>query len=260
MGWGVGESPTQGWVFVTGISPESKEKVEKLRKSGVKVAAYWIGSDSLCAVTDEKYRKNIPEYDIHFCVHERIQKELAGWQVSSHVLYPCWRNFLATTSQKKKKLVGVYMPDPGRLYMYTECVKIAEENSNLNFLFYGLQKYDNLPKNVLHGGRLTPEQVAEKTSDITVMLRLTQHDGFPVGGIEAKIRNLHVIENYPYPGFLFARTMEDVNEYLRDDLVHAGDSGPWPSWYRENCSPERFKEQVFSCLNQPSESLLSIRA
>lgn len=68
LGWEVGTSPTQGWVMLCGVSPKDKELVERLRKEGVRVAGYWIGSDSLCAVTQPAYRREIPECDLLFCL------------------------------------------------------------------------------------------------------------------------------------------------------------------------------------------------
>lgn len=252
LGWEVGETPTQGWVFLCGVSPESSEKVKKLREGGAKVAAYWIGSDSWCAKQDPEYRRHITEYDVHICVHERIAEELKSWQVDSHVVYPAARNISEGLPPTNEKLVGVYMPSLGDLYMFRECVQIAEENPQLKFLFYGMTEYPKLPKNVLGGGRLSAEEVGELNKNMSVMLRLCRHDGFPVGGIEFEMRNRHVIENYPYPGFLYAPTMDAVNEYLRSDAVHGGNFSAWPMWYRKYCGKEMFKNRVYACLGLDS--------
>ncbi len=68
--------PSQ-WAFFVGVHPNLKKIVEDCRKKKIKTAAYWIGSDSLCAMQDVNYRSQIPEFDKHFAVHERIQKELS---------------------------------------------------------------------------------------------------------------------------------------------------------------------------------------
>jgi hypothetical protein len=79
---------------------------------------------------------------------------------------------------------------------------------------------------------------------MSVMLRLVRHDGNPVSGIEAKQRNRHVVENFPYDGFLYASTMEDVAKLLQDEKTHQADNGPWPWVYRARCGKEFFKEAV----------------
>jgi len=239
FGSALGGNAPEGWSFLVGVSPDSAGQIKKLREKGVKVAAYWIGSDSACAVQDPSYRANVPECDIHLGVHERIQQELSMWGVKSNVVYPCARNYSDGEPPPDNKCVGVYMPHTGSLYMYKQCVQVAKENPDLPFYFYGMAGYPGLPDNCIDGGRIKPED----SPKISVMLRLCEHDGFPVGGIEAKMRGLHVIENFPYPGFLHAKNLDDVNNYLQSD-IHDGDQTDWPAWYREQCSPQRFNENV----------------
>lgn len=198
-------APSSDWLMVVGMSPSDKELVDKLRADGQKVVAYWIGSDSMCAVQNEEFRKNIPECDVHIAVHERIADELSAWGIKAGVVYPCARTPSAGLGICESPLVGVYMPEP-ELYMLDECVEVANDNPALPFVFYGAEGYDGLPANVKDGGRMTPEEVGGLSDKISVMLRLCKHDGFPVGGIEMKMRNRHVIENFPYPGFLYAET------------------------------------------------------
>jgi hypothetical protein len=252
LGWGVGTSPTQGWCILCGVSPKDKELVANLRKDGVKVAGYWIGSDSLCAIQDTNFRRNVPELDLHLVVHERIQKELSLWKVESKVLYPCARNYVTSHVLPKEKTVGIYSPSPSPndLYMHDLCVQIATENPGVKFVFYGAS-YDALPENARSAGRMEPDDTQDLYSQFSCILRLCLHDGFPVGGIEAKVRGLHIIENFPYPGFLYAPTVEKVNEYLHDEATFQIDSGPFPAWYRQECCKEAFKEKTWKLLDLP---------
>lgn len=244
--------PKDDWVFLVGVDPaHCKTQVQEARSKGQKIAAFWIGSDSLAALQDANFRKNVPTFDVHFAVHERIQAELASWKVPAQVVYPCARNYFTANEVPKrdpnvKRVVGIYSPTPGPedLYMHNDCVQIAKENPDIQFVFYGAEKYQDLPDNCLDSGRMTPEDTKDIYSKFSCILRLCHHDGFPVGGIEAKIRNLNVIENFAYPGFLFAETLEDVNRVLQDPKTHEEDKGPWPAWYRENCSPEAFGRRV----------------
>lgn len=242
-------APGEDWLLYVGVDPGCKKKVETLRSGGQRVAAYWIGSDSRCALTQKDYRREIPEFDVHLCVHERIAEELKRWGVEATVVYPCARNPSDGLGKPQGRLVGVYMPEP-TLYMFDECLQVARENPDLRFVFYGAPEYVGLPANVTGAGRMTPEDTGALIDSFSVVLRLCQHDGFPVGGIECKQRNRHIIENYPYPGFLFAETLEEVNAFLQDPAVHEGDFGPWPSWYREKCSPAAFQKNVLAAFSK----------
>lgn len=242
------------WIFVVGASPEALTFVPEARKQGKKVALYWIGSDSLTALGDSVYRKNIPECDIHFSVHERIQEELESWGVKSNVVYPCARNYFTKDEVPKRRSVGrsvgVYSPSPGPndLYMFNECLQVARENRDVEFIFYGADAYSKMPDNCVDAGRMTPEDTKDIYARVGCIMRLVQHDGFPVGGIEAKIRNMKIIENFPYPGFEFAETLEDVNKLLKKEETFQEDKGPWPSFYREMCAPKAFKKNIEAAL------------
>jgi hypothetical protein len=242
------------WAFFVGVTPGLKEKVDGFKALGAKTCGYWIGSDSFAALQNPKHRAGIPEFDLHVAVHERICKELASWGVKSEVLYPCARNFVTDGGHPDDKVIGIYAPTPrsNDIYMFDVCKQIAKENPDKRFIFYGAT-YDELHENCTDSGRMSPEETKDLYSKFSVILRLCQHDGFPVGGIEARIRGLNVIENYPYPGFLFADTIEKVNELLNDEDTHKIDTGPWPAWYREQCHPDTFKEKLECLLSLPSE-------
>jgi hypothetical protein len=244
---GVGTEPLEGKTgLMVGVSPNPF--VKACKEKGMKMVGYWIGTDSYQALHQVAFRKNIDQFDVHICVHERIQKELEVWGIKAHVVWPCARNYSKGLPPATEKLVGVYMPEP-TTYMFEECIQVARENTEIPFVFYGaMADMGELPPNCKDGGRMSPEETASISDRISVMLRLVRHDGNPVGGIECKQRNRHIIENYPYDGFLYARTMADVNKFLRDDNVHFGDYGPWPSLYRERCSSENFKKEITACL------------
>ena len=248
LGCDVGTSPLDGgkWGLLVGVAPNPI--VRQCKEAGMKMAAYWIGSDSMQALNQIAVRKNIDTFDVHICVHERIRQELESWGVKAKVVWPCARNYSGGLLPPNEKLVGVYMPEPN-LYMFEECKQVARENPEIQFVFYGAMfEMKDLPENVKDAGRMSPEETTGIMDKMSVMLRLVRHDGNPVGGIECKQRNRHIIENYPYGGFLYARTMEDINKWIRDENTHRGHAGPWPSYYRERCSPENFKKEVLACV------------
>lgn len=248
------------WAFLVGMSPEAGPLVKALKSQGTKVVGYWIGSDSMCALQDYRYRRAIPECDIHLTVHERIQAELSQWGVKSEVCYPCARNPSKGLPKCGEPKVGVYMPEP-ELYMLKETNDLASENPDLSFVYFGSGELGTLPSNVNNASRLSPEEAGELQNSFSMVLRLCRHDGYPVGGIETKQRNRHIIENFGgYPGFLYAETMEDANVFLRDETLHEGDFGPFPAYYREMGSDEAFKKRVFKAIGVEDDSQGKIAA
>lgn len=242
-------APFGAFAFFVGVDPSCTEAVEYCRRQGIKTVGYYIGSDSLCALQNKEFRENIPAFDVTLCVHSRIRNELAMWGVKSHVVWPCPRK----VHEEQKiigKCVGVYQPSPyveNDLYCFNECVDLANELPSLPFLFYGA-KYEALPPNVLDAGRLQPEEVSDLYSKMSCVLRLVKHDGFPVSGIEAKMKGLHVIENYPYEFFIYADNKQHIVSSLKDQSTHETDKGIGPEVYRRECSPESFKRKVFEII------------
>lgn len=252
LGCEVTLNPQSGaWAFFVGVGPQAAPFVEACKLRGIKTAAYWIGSDSLCAFTQPDYRARIPVFDKHICVHARIQNELAQWGVKAHVVWPCPRKVGET--QKPGKYIGTYQPTPeseGDIYLFEQTVQIARQVDK-PFLFYGAQTYPYLPSNAIDAGRLTPEEVSNLYGQFSCILRLCKHDGHPVGGIEAKMKGLHIVENYPYEGFLFADTPKSIIMLLNDPMTHENDKSEWPRFYRHVCSPQAFKRNVWQILNSP---------
>lgn len=251
LGGNMGSSQPGAIAFFVGVDPSCANEVNKSKQKGMKTVAYWIGSDSLCACTNADFRKNIPEFDLHVCVHNRIKDELATWGIKAHTVWPCPR--IVHPKQKIKQLaIGVYQPTPyinkaNDLYCFDECITIAKELPDWRFLFYGA-KYKSLPKNVIDIGRLEPNGVSDLYSKMSCVLRLTKHDGHPLGAIEAKMKGLHVIENYPYEGFLLATTLNHVKMLIEDEETHQGDDSFWPELYQKECSPNNFKKKIFDLL------------
>ena len=196
------------------------------------------------------YRREIPKFDVHLCVHERIQSELASWGVKSHVVWPCPRE-VHEQQEIQGITVGSYQPTPfaNDIYYFQETCEIAKRMPNLPFLFYGCKEYPDLPENVTHAGRLTPEECKNLYDKFSCILRLTRHDGMPVGLAEAKMKGLHLIENFPYAGALYAESVAAVMFYLNDPRTHQIDKSHWPDFYRHYCSPGYFRQQVMKVIH-----------
>jgi len=249
LGAQVTTDPSGQWAFFVGVGPHLWTQVEYCKKKKIKTCAYWIGSDSLCAFNSKEYRSRVPEFDVHIGVHKRMQNELASWGIMSHVVWPCPRSVYQ--EQVPGEFIGCYQPTPyadNDIYMFHQCVDIANRMPTKKFLFYGAPNYIDLPRNVMDAGRMTPGQVSNLYQEMSCVLRLTQHDGHPVGGIEAKMRGLHVIENYPYEGFLFADNTKSIMMLLEDEATRSIDTSEWPEFYRNVCSPTSFREKVCQIL------------
>ena len=241
LGVGVVTMPTpQDWVFSVGVSPSQTTFLNEAKAQGAKLCAYWIGTDSFIAKQNPQYRVGLAAFDLHLTVHERISTELLSWGIESQVVWPCpkWQG-RPTDKWPDSPTVGVYEPGDD-FYWPKACVQIAKECPEIKFLWYGADPFMKTPDNIEWLGRVD----GSVYDRMTCLLRLCRHDGNPVGGIEAKQRGLHVIENYPYAGFLPVNSIDEAVAYLKRSKTHKIDDSIWPAFYREHCSAENFKKQV----------------
>lgn len=235
------------WYMMQFITPASHQAVAECNSRGVRTIGYWIGSDSWRALKDGHIRKMIPNFDVEFCVHKRIQDELHAWKRDPVILSSPVRVVPEPTGPTPP-LVGVYMPHTKGVYSFHRVVEIAQRVPHLPFVFYGAQ-LPTLPENCANVGPLTPEGASELLRSFSVVLRICDHDGFPQNVIETKMLGKNAITNYPYEGCFYGDTDDKIVELLNDLRTHQPDFSEWPSLYRQNCSPSAFHDTVMETLN-----------
>ena len=194
----------------------------KLRRK--KTICHWVGSDSVLA--DQNWKRKLQTkifsrfIDLHVAVSTRIRDELDEKGIKSTVLFHGSDIEPEKIPLPKKMGVLVYFIE-GReqLYGVERIIEISKKLPEIDFYFVGHFKperfKENYPQtNLKFLGFVNMDEIWKK---ISVIVRMTQHDGFPKVIVEAYSKGRYVIHNYPLPGVILCRSNEDVENKL-DEL------------------------------------------
>jgi len=194
--------------------------ISKLAKK--KTLCHWIGSDSLLAIKNKKRRiqtKLFSKYiDIHVTVSERIKDELAEIGIESTVLFHGSDIEPEEIALPKKHAALIYFTeDRESLYGLKRIIEISKIYPDIDYYFIGhfnKKRYSEMyPQENLHFlGFVNLEELWPK---ISVVIRMTEHDGFPKTIVEAYSKGRYVIHNYPLPGVIYCQTDEEVIKELK---------------------------------------------
>ena len=194
--------------------------IGKLAKK--KTLCHWVGSDSLLAIKNKKRRiqtKLFSRYvDIHVAVSERIKEELSEIGYESIVLFHGSDIEPEHMALPKKHAALIYFTeDREKLYGLKRIIAISKIFTEIDYYFIGhfdTERYSELyPQKNLHFlGFVNLEELWPK---ITVVIRMTEHDGFPKTMVEAYSKGRYAIHNYPLPGVIHCQTDDDVIRELK---------------------------------------------
>ncbi|QCF26737.1 glycosyltransferase family 4 protein [Hydrocarboniclastica marina] len=214
--------------------PFFERQLQRARMMGCQVVRWWVGSDVMLSAKDSEAVSNARSLDsvvdMNIAVSPHLVEELDEIGIKADYLpSPC--DLSALQSKPPRNLPGgvlTYLPTDRRQF-YGEKVLIdaIEANPDLDFYIvsdesHSLRRYPNVRS---LGWVKDMEKVWPK---IGVLLRVTEHDGMPRMVLEALARGRYVIYSERFEGCWFARTSEQVNEYLQRfrELQQPNKSGP----------------------------------
>jgi len=184
---------------------------------GKKTICHWIGSDSLLAVQNWRRKLQTKIFtkfvDLHISVSNRIKEELDEMGIESTVLFHGSDIEPEEVSLPKKLGVLVYFIE-GRekLYGLERVIEISKKLQDVAFYFVGHFNPDNFTQIYKHNNLyfIGFTDLKELWPKISVIVRMTEHDGFPKIILEAYAKGRYVIHNYPLPGVILCQTNDDV--------------------------------------------------
>ena len=235
------------WIVCVWVDAGMYPLLERCQRDGVKTLAYWIGSDVEFA--HKWWDQFNLKFTAHAAVHERLKDELGKVGVNPDVVYFPVREEVEVANRGGTPLVAVYMPSVTGKYCWLECVEVAGNSPDIDFVFYGSDDLPELPSNCFDAGRMEPEEVTSVLRRATVLMRLTAHDGCPQGISEAKMLGKNVIANYPYRGCLLAKSTRDAIALVNDPATHEGCT-EGREWYVDNCSPSAFRDRMAALMGK----------
>lgn len=189
--------------------------IGKLKRK--KTICHWVGSDSVLANQGLKRKLQTKIFskfiDLHIAVSSRIKDELTDKGIESIELFH--GSDIEPEEIQMPKRVGAlvyFIEGREKLYGVKRVVEISENLDYIDFYFVGhfkpekyKKKYDKVNLHFL--GYVDLNELWPK---ISVIVRMTEHDGFPKIIVEAYSKGRYVIHNYPLPGVILCETNEDV--------------------------------------------------
>ncbi len=182
-----------------------------------KTICHWVGSDSVLA--EQNLRRKLQTkifskfIDLHIAVSSRIQDELHEKGIESIQLFH--GSDIEPEEIPMPKRIGAlvyFIEGREKLYGVKRVIEISENLNYVDFYFVGHfnpEKYKKKHnKSNLHF--LGYVDLTKLWPKISVIVRMTQHDGFPKIIIEAYSKGRYVVHNYPLPGVILSETNEDV--------------------------------------------------
>lgn len=213
----------QGYAYA---GPYLKRQLAICAFFGIKLIRNWAGTDALNLVTREHVRLDCLALDNLFhlnisLTHQGIIDELSSVGMSCTLLPKFIEIDLSVelASTFVKKGVLIYLPSDRRQFYGGDILdQLILEFDELHFYILtdsdtDYSKYGN----VTSLGWV--DQMETVWNKVGLLLRITEHDGFPRMILDAQRRKKYVIHNNKFPGVMYAKNdISDVKQRIREYL------------------------------------------
>ena len=206
----------------------------KIKFKGFKIIKFWTGTDVLNLNELPTLKKALSIFFInkliklHLTNSTWLTDELQELEIKSQhwisptPLYFDAKNASADDLASKEKIVLIYSNE-GREWLYNSelMLKVAKLTPQLKFIFVGNNalKTSHLT-NTESLGVVTQEKMVELYKKSHILLRITEHDGFPRMVIEALYFGLNVIFNKSIPHtILCAKDIDEITAKLTSKQI-----------------------------------------
>lgn len=223
--------------------------------SSKKRVIHWIGTDifrlqhqvSWMALQNIKGMLTDDEFSfVHLTECEETQKELLELGIPSDVVPLPVQNQYKVVPFPKDFTVGVYI-NPGQDMYHEEFMyEVAKAMPDVKFKFFGNPNRKEVVDNMEWVGWVDME---EFLPTISAMVRLTQHDGLPIGPIEAMMSGRNVLASIPLKHAVAAKyvggnpdltnTVTEVRELEKMPLNVEGSK-----YWSKEVSPDLYKKRM----------------
>ena len=190
---------------------------------GVSIIRNWAGTDVLKSVTEPEVTvstlavdkfTNLNITNCHVGLVEELKSIGVECTLTTKFLNKGW-DWFDDNTQVKPLGVLVYLPSSNREFYGLKYVeKLITSFQELTFIIVAdeehiLAKYDNVES---VGWVDDMQDIWKKTG---LLVRMTEHDGYPRMNLEALARGKYVIHNNRLPGVWFADTQEQLEEQVK---------------------------------------------
>lgn len=219
---------------------------------------YWLGTDVLLALQDMQIQKRTKRLnfltDVNLTVAPHLVEELATIGIEAQCIYSP-QDKLGSTDVPPfpEEFAVLFYSTPARreFYMLPKLLQVAERLRGVRFDIAGDSGEDvDAPTNVRFLGFV--DDMDSAYANVSVLLRLVPHDGWPRMVLEALARAKPVVYNQEFPHCLLVDGVDAVVSTMKSLMadLHPNDGGL--KFVRENYSDnrhalvmKRFYEELF---------------
>ena len=204
--------------------PESTKFFKLAKILGKKTVLHWIGSDVLRVITDpgrrEKALKTTKYVDLNMALSPWLKEELETLGIKSHVIPALPKNadFNVVSFPEQFTVLG-YLPVFRHEFYGSEIIfKLAKEYPQIKFIIVtsagkgeGKDVFPSIP-NLEYRGYI--KNMSVLYDEVTVLVRIPEHDGQSIMVLEALAKGRHVIYKYAFPGCQKAVDYQEVKDII----------------------------------------------
>lgn len=207
--------------FVGGNITKSKFYVKVARHFKKDVVIHWVGSDVLHL--PERIDLFRPYFDgvKHLTCSEMLQKELVDCEVyADHIPLVPYDMNLDIQPIPEKHAVMVYLPEGKEEFYGSHYIGIlANQYPDIIFHIVANEGFDELRlPNVRFYKKMNFDELNELYKKISVLVRLTEHDGLPMMMLESLAKGKSVVYRFTHP---YVSTPKSLD---REDVIAAFDA------------------------------------
>lgn len=226
-------------------------KIAKWAKT--KTVYFWIGSDVLKLQKEGRSKsasfRNAA--DLHLADGEALQKELGDLGIESTVAYIVPSLEIKPSSMPEQHAVLLNIPDNrADFYNIDTCLRLANDYPELHFVAVRSNNPDLYPHQNIHfEGSVPPEEMANVYDQISIILRIPEHDSLSLVSMEGIARGKWIISRYPFPTSLPAKDYEQIKEsldLLLSESPQINQSGI--EYFNEHFTQEKSGESIVQAL------------
>jgi hypothetical protein len=217
---------------------------------------HWIGTDiynmyhklSYVALKNIVSFLNDPEFNfIHLAECEATQAELKEIGIESEIV-PLPVKPIELSPLPEKFTVGVYINNTQNMYNQALLEEVAEAMPDIDFKFFGDVNAVRVDKNKEYVGWV---KMSEFLPTISALVRLTVHDGLPIGPIEAMMAGRNVLSNtkIEFAQYTDNLSKENIIEEIRK-LQKLGQNVKGSLYWQNEVSPELYKKRMSKWLKR----------
>ena len=206
--------------FVGGNITKSKFYVKIARRYKKDVVIHWVGSDVLHLPERIDLFRPYFEGVKHLTCSEMLQKELEECEVfADHIPLVPYDMDLNIQPIPEKHAVMVYLPEGKEEFYGSHHVRIlALEYPDITFHIVANEGFDELRlPNVCFYKKMNFDELNELYKKVSVLVRLTEHDGLPMMMLESLAKGKSVVYRFTHPYVSTPKSLE------REDVIAAFD-------------------------------------